>query len=70
MMDILIVDDEKNSRGTIKLMLERMKIKDGSIREADSVNSAIEPIFYSISQWKLRCANYNEWLCYANFSMH
>ncbi|MBC9812023.1 response regulator transcription factor [Crocinitomicaceae bacterium CZZ-1] len=39
-MDILIVDDEKNSRGTIKKMLERMEFDNLSLREAESVATA------------------------------
>lgn len=39
-MDILIVDDEKNSRGTIKKMLERMAFDNLTLREAESVATA------------------------------
>lgn len=39
-MDVLIVDDEKNSRGTIKKMLERMEIEHLVLREAESVTTA------------------------------
>ncbi len=43
-MNVLIVDDEKNSRGVIKLMLERMQLDNLFMREADGVATAITAI--------------------------